>query len=1058
MDISYQLFTTLQPPLKEICSLNTDELRYYDLVNIICGREINELGDKMTVELYTCEGYPLATYPGAYIRKLSDWCLEAYPDTPLLYAIPRPKIYTEKQTKHTTKSLTKGKDNILIGNINCSVRANCAKGTYYELVNSIQDITGIPAHLIQLKCNKLLILEPSSECISLNRLNIPITNNIVIEFTTTDEFWSPLWCNNFSNLQYQPTWHNQQSKYGTTHFFSCLYSLSDWMFENKENSNDLHLRTLGHIRGISGCPPLIHSLYLLFAKINITLPHLVSISEILVKLFINAKPKQYKDKGFMGAIIDDCEVTEYTNLFWTYFLSKAERNHSNSECFKQFSLIGHLAVSKMEDPLTVMNPTGSLQVVDRSTYKGPEENAKKHPDYKRLTTSFLASEAFVWQYTPMHPCGVDLTLEWEGLKSQNKNYPPLCIQPPLQVKSFECLPPAMIPIDSVKIAVYIGTAKDASNNHDYFDVLTGEKIAFDVEELDKTLKLNPPKCLDVLMSSTSSGNEMGKLTRHPDEVTFVILDTSGSMESVYLDGKTKNDSVIEAFLAFSDRTYAYDLKHAMGLILFTNTAVLQYPISENLKDFSSQFTSFPSGQMTSVYDAIDFAIQKFNEFDITYPHYSQVPKRLLCLTDGGDNTSQISPEQATNSLLKRRIIMDTVILDNELTHTHYIAKASGGYSFQPKSSPELLSIFENEPMLTLSMRKQVVPLLHPCDDSDPKLSQSKEAQDPSDPINIPLALQQHLGAAYLQFLRPSFTICSGWLTDGIACEFDEVPEHAVPDKINKPVITMHKCLTFAMRQKHLGNIVYNLTHTKRLLQELAHYATDPHKSFEIFPCEESIDFWQLILVGPENTCYEGGIFHLFIEFTDKYPSKPPNIRFLTPIYHCNINQAGKVCHSILDRFYVPGLRIRNILDYVYGLLMDPAPDDPLDSVKANELRFNPNSYNTNARAYTAKHAKQYPTTIDLQMKILGNNSPADVELVCPLTKELFIDPVSNNEGDTYEREAILAHIRSGLKYDPFSRLPLKEEDLRPNKTVIRLVEQYKKDVGKIANMKGKTVP
>ena len=1043
LNINYQLFTTLQPPIREISSINTDELRYYDLVNIICKH--GQLGEDMTVELYACEGYPLATYPGAYIRMLSDWCLEAYPDTPLLYAIPRPKIYTDKQTKHTTKCLTRGKDTIYISNINCSIKANCAEGTYYELLNKIQSITGIPAHLIQLKFNTKLILEPASERITLNTLHPPINNNMVIEFTTTNEFWSPLWCNNFSFLQYRPTWHNQQSTYGITHFFSCLYCLSNWMYENKDNEdNDLLLRTLGYIRSITACPPLIHSLYLLFTKQNITLPHLVSISEILLMLFINAKPKQYKEKGFTCARIEESEVTEYTNLFWTHFLSRAEGNHNNSEYFKHFSLIGHLASSRMEEPFEVINPTGSLNIVDKSSYKGPKEKGEMLPDYKRLTTSFLTDEAVVWQRTLMHPCGVDLTSEWKSLKIKNKNYPPLCIQPPLQVKSFECLPPAMIPADNDKLAVYIGTAKDGSNNHDYFDVLSGEKRTFDAEELDKTLKQNPPKCSHILMPNTLSGNEMGRLTRDPVEVTLVILDTSGSMESNYFDGKTKYDSVIEAFGAFSDRTYAYELKHTVGLILFTDTAKLQYPISENLKDFSSQFTSFPVGGSTSIYDAIAFAIEKFNEFDATYPQYSQIPKRLLCLTDGGDNSSDISPEQATNKLLKSKIIMDTVILNKELTYTHYIAKASGGYSFQPNSSQELLSIFENEPMLTLTMRKQLMPLLTCCEDSDPKLSQTNK--------------YRHSLATFLQLFGTSYKLCSGWLTNDIPSEFDGIPEHAVPDKLNMPVITMHRCLAFAMRQKHLGNAVYSLAHTKRLLQELAHYATDPHESFEIFPCEESIDFWQLILVGPENTCYEGGIFHLFIEFTDKYPSKPPNIRFITPIYHCNINQAGKVCHSILDRFYVPGLRIRNILSYVFGLLMDPAPEDPLDSVKANELKFDPTSYNNNARAYTEKHAKEHKTKIDLRMKILGNNLHDDAELVCPLTMQLFVNPVSNIEGDTYEREAIVAHIRSGREYDPFSRWPLKEEDLRPNKLIIKQVEQYKKDVGNAANVRGKIVP
>ena len=454
--------------------------------------------------------------------------------------------------------------------------------------------------------------------------------------------------------------------------------------------------------------------------------------------------------------------------------------------------------------------------------------------------------------------------------------------------------------------------------------------------------------------------------------------------------------------------------------------------------------------MTAIYSAINFAIVKFTEFDCTYPQYSQVPKRILCLSDGEDNSSELTPEQVTNMLLKKKIIMDTVLLSDEMTYSHYIAKASGGYSFRPKSCPELLAIFENEPMLTLRMRRSVKPLLSPCDDGDPKLLQSKEERkisrmrSPSlyHSINLMFPTEQQ--------------ICSGWLTNGISSDVDKEMDHISPDQLDKPAITMHKCLAYVMRQKFLGKTVYNATHTKRLLQELAFYANDPHKSIKIYPCEESIDFWQLILFGPKDTSYEDGIFHLFIEFTDKYPSKPPNIRFITPIYHCNINQAGKVCHSILDRFYSPGIRIRQILDYVYGLLMDPAPDDPLDTVKATELKFNHDRYMNNARASTAKHAQQSITAIDLQNKILKGNddsSTHDSEHVCPLTGELFVNAWTNNEGDSYEYEAILAHIRNVGEYDPFTFAPLKEEHLRRNKGLQRLVDSYRKDIENEAKTK-----
>ena len=385
-----------------------------------------------------------------------------------------------------------------------------------------------------------------------------------------------------------------------------------------------------------------------------------------------------------------------------------------------------------------------------------------------------------------------------------------------------------------------------------------------------------------------------------------------------------------------------------------------------------------------------------------------VPKRILCFSHGEDNSSTLTPEQVTNMLLKNKIIMDSVLLSNDITYSHFIAKASGGCSFRPKSCPELLAIFENEPMLTLKMRRHVKPLLSPCDDGDPNLSQSREERKISG-VRSPLTYSS------IGLMFNTVRICSGWLTNGISSNVDEEIDHIFPDQLEKPAITMHKCLAIAMRQKLVGKTVHNSTHTKRLLQELAYYAKESHAGFKIYPCEENIGFWQLILFGPKDTSYEDGIFHLFIEFTDKYPSKPPNIRFITPIYHCNINQAGKVCHSILDRFYSPGIRIRQILDYIYGLLMDPAPDDPLDTVKATELKFNLDLYMNNARAYTAKHAKQYKTAIDLQKLILKGNddsSTHDVEYVCPLTGELFVDAQLTKYGDSYEKEAILAHIRN----------------------------------------------
>lgn len=52
--------------------------------------------------------------------------------------------------------------------------------------------------------------------------------------------------------------------------------------------------------------------------------------------------------------------------------------------------------------------------------------------------------------------------------------------------------------------------------------------------------------------------------------------------------------------------------------------------------------------------------------------------------------------------------------------------------------------------------------------------------------------------------------------------------------------------------------------------------------------------WEGCILGPEGTPYEGGIFLLEIAFPTNYPFSAPKIKFLTKLYHCNVNAEGYV--------------------------------------------------------------------------------------------------------------------------------------------------------------------
>ena len=118
---------------------------------------------------------------------------------------------------------------------------------------------------------------------------------------------------------------------------------------------------------------------------------------------------------------------------------------------------------------------------------------------------------------------------------------------------------------------------------------------------------------------------------------------------------------------------------------------------------------------------------------------------------------------------------------------------------------------------------------------------------------------------------------------------------------------------------------------KRIMAELSAITANPHPDIDIYVNEFDIAFWKIIFAGPDGTPYASGTFMAYLSFPIDYPEVPPEMRFVTPIKHCNINSYGRVCHSIFDRNYLLTTSIQTVLNCVYGLLLNPDVSDPLDS-------------------------------------------------------------------------------------------------------------------------------
>lgn len=123
------------------------------------------------------------------------------------------------------------------------------------------------------------------------------------------------------------------------------------------------------------------------------------------------------------------------------------------------------------------------------------------------------------------------------------------------------------------------------------------------------------------------------------------------------------------------------------------------------------------------------------------------------------------------------------------------------------------------------------------------------------------------------------------------------------------------------------------------------------------PVDESdIYTWRGKICPPKGSNYHGGSFYLDIKFPTDYPFKPPRVRFLTRIFHPNINTNGTICLDILSEKWSPALTISKVMMSICSWLDEPNPDDPLVPDIASVCKLDPEKYREKCREWTLKYA------------------------------------------------------------------------------------------------------
>eukprot|EP01119_Soliformovum_irregulare_P001841 TRINITY_DN11679_c0_g1_i1.p1 TRINITY_DN11679_c0_g1~~TRINITY_DN11679_c0_g1_i1.p1 ORF type:complete len:175 (+),score=47.03 TRINITY_DN11679_c0_g1_i1:23-526(+) len=115
--------------------------------------------------------------------------------------------------------------------------------------------------------------------------------------------------------------------------------------------------------------------------------------------------------------------------------------------------------------------------------------------------------------------------------------------------------------------------------------------------------------------------------------------------------------------------------------------------------------------------------------------------------------------------------------------------------------------------------------------------------------------------------------------------------------------------------------------------------------------DSNIYEWEIMIVGPPDTIYEGGFFKATLLFPKDYPNLPPKMKFKSEIWHPNIYESGDVCISILhppgeDQYgyekaserWLPVHTVESILISVISMLSCPNDESPANLTAAKEWR------------------------------------------------------------------------------------------------------------------------
>ncbi|KAF1355472.1 hypothetical protein BDV97DRAFT_395832 [Delphinella strobiligena] len=389
------------------------------------------------------------------------------------------------------------------------------------------------------------------------------------------------------------------------------------------------------------------------------------------------------------------------------------------------------------------------------------------------------------------------------------------------------------------------------------------------------------------------------------------------------------DVLKQMFEALMNRILAYNFSTHIGLVRVGSQVEVSQDLTHIIENFRRSVESMKAGGNTALWDALRLAEEQISQYAQKYPH---ALKRIICISDGDDTNSGQSPHSVYWSLRQSNVVVDSIILgDDENTDLKAISYLLGSYCFRPTDMSTALAICELEPMLSQTARPPV---------------------------------------RSISTFGPQNNVAANFKAARSKAPFTMVTRDIYPARKEHPRLE-DSCIQLAdtvRRNASGGPSLFARANLRsaRLLSEMRSISVNCNPRYDCYVSETDISFWKIVLEGPPDTSYAGGIFLLYLEIPENFPVFPPKSRFETKILHPNINRHGRICHSIFDRDWTTDTSLRNVLDTVYGLLFQPDYDDIVHTLSYDQ---DPSEFAGEVREHVAKYAKK--TREEWKQELLG---------------------------------------------------------------------------------------